>query len=380
MGVLRNFDMVAFAAPISIQARSQQSISSTLRLVKHSTYPVKPAKRRCCYVFAGQRPGSSSKDDDILNKWQDDLRMLLDPKLNSSARQILIQDLTKRFPDSFNEFIQSPCVSRHTNGLADVFRQFTNDILPDLVTNGPRYVSRAVEDAPRSSTSDSTRASSPSSQVPFPKPSFDLDDVTREFRNVFNRTPEGLFTPEFRVLLSAEGYQIRQYPTLIIAETEMAPTPQSTNPTEVESAVAMGQSFNSLAGYLFGKNASSKEMKMTTPVVLSKGSPAQQETMSFIIGEYASVGDVPKSLDSSVSLREEPGKIYAVCEFSGFVTQGEAKRQRERLLSMLARDNIQVTESGKEIYKCMIYNGPSTLPNLRRNELLIEVLYDGDDN
>lgn len=317
---------------------------------------------------------SSGQERDSFN-WQDELRLLFDPTLNSSARQVLLQDLAKRFPDAVDDMTKSSCLKRTGRGLTDVLRQLTDDVLPDLAANGPRYVSRAMESVTSGSSSSST--SSPAAGS-FKPPSFNIEDVRREFRNVFNRTPEGLFTPEFRVMLSADGYQIRQYPTLIIAETTMRPeVTTKASMTEVESAVAMGRSFNNLAGYLFGKNAENKEMKMTTPVMLDKGVP-QKETMSFIIGEYQSLDDVPKTLGNSVTLREEPGKIYAVVEFSGYVTQGEAKRQKAKLLSLLSRDNIQVSEQGKTSYKCMIYNGPSTLPNLRRNELMIEVSYDSE--
>lgn len=369
--------MVGFVGPISAHARPYQCFVSKLCPARRGPRSFQTETPVRGLVYAKQNSESYSETNDAFASWQESARMLFDPSLNSSARRVLLQDLSKRFPESFNDFLNSPCVARHTNGLTDVFRQVVDDILPDLVSNGPRYASRATENMPRrgSSSTDSSRQTSP---PPFPSPSLNLDDVGREFRNVFNRTPEGLYTPEYRVLLSGEGYQVRQYPSLIVAETSMVPSTEEGNPTEVESAAAMGQSFNNLAGYLFGKNSSKTEMKMTTPVVLSKGIP-MQETMSFIIGEYASLEDVPKSLGNSVSLRDEPGKVYAVCEFSGFVTQGEAKRQRERLLSMLSRDNIHVTDLGKQTYKCMIYNGPSTLPNLRRNELLLEVNYSGPD-
>lgn len=369
--------MVGFVVPITAYTKPYQGFVSKLCPARRGPRSFQAQTPVRGLVYAKQDSKSYSETNDAFGSWQESARMLFDPSLNSSARRVLLQDLSKRFPESFNDFLNSPCVSRHTNGLADVFRQVVDDILPDLVSNGPRYASRAAENMPRRGSS-STDSSRQTSQPPFPSPSLNLDDVSREFRNVFNRTPEGLYTPEYRVLLSGEGYQIRQYPSLIVAETSMVPSTEEGNPTEVESAAAMGQSFNNLAGYLFGKNSIKKEMKMTTPVVLSKGIP-MQETMSFIIGEYASLEEVPKSLGNSVSLREEPGKVYAVCEFSGFVTQGEAKRQRERLLSMLSRDNIQVTDLGKQTYKCMIYNGPSTLPNLRRNELLLEVNYGNAD-
>lgn len=315
---------------------------------------------------------NAKKYSDSSMDWQEEIRLLLDPTMNVSVKQVLIQDFAKRLPDA----LKSPCA----RGIEDVFRQLTEDVIPDLVTNGPHYVSRAVEQvSSRASGSTSTSASAPS----FKPPSVGVDDVSRELRNVFNRTPEGLFTPSFNVLVpssDAKCYEIRQYPTVIIAETDMQPheTTASKNVTEVEAATAMGQGFNTLAGYLFGKNESETEMKMTTPVMLSKG--GSNESMSFIIGEYNSVDDVPKTLDDSVKLREEPGTVYAVVEFSGFVTVGEAKRQRDTLMKALEKDGVNVSEHGKENYKCMIYNGPNTLPNLRRNELMIEIEYDIKNN
>lgn len=302
--------------------------------------------------------------------------MLLDPTMPVGAKQVLVQDLAKRAPEILNDSFNKSCKEFGLEGVGDVIRQFQEDLLPDLLSNGPRYVARAAEELPKtmsrmSSNSDTMRAGMPTSM--------NAEEVQREFRNIFNRTPEGLFTPDYMVLGKFGGYEIRQYPTLIIAETKMAPEGKSTaGTTEVENASAMGQSFSNLAGFLFGKNEGKTAMKMTTPVILSKGQP--EETMSFIIGEYDNVEAVPSSLDDSVTLREQPGQIYAVSEFTGYVTQGEANRQREKLLNVLSRDGIELSPDGESTYKCMIYNGPSTLPNLRRNEMMIEVIYSAEQD
>lgn len=338
------------------------------------TFPVRISRSapHASQARPNQSSASNNRDDDTnTTDWKEDLRLLLDPTLNTSARQVLLQDLAKRAPNTLNDFLNSSCISRNTKGVSDVARQITDDVLPDLLANGPRYVASAINNA-------TTGKSDFSSGASFPSPtSLSLEDVSREFRNVFNRTPEGLFTPEYRVLLNAQTYEIRQYPSLIIAETAMRKdqdVASVSSTTEFESAAAMGRSFNNLAGYLFGNNIEKKEMKMTTPVMVSKGtSDEDKECLSFIIGEYATVDDVPKTTNDSIDIREEPGRIYAVSEFSGFATKGEISRQREKLLTLLSQDNIQLTEYGKKNYKCMIYNGPSTIPSLRRNELMIEV-------
>lgn len=337
-----------------------------------------PCRTRTPFRMQATGPSSEQPPADLPNQnvasWQEELRLLLDPAMPTGAKQVLIQDLAKRFPDILNDSVfNTSCKDLGLDGLADVLRQFQDDLLPDLVKNGPRYFANAAEGLPdalanMAGGAETMRAGFPAQPA----------DVQREFRNIFNKTPEGLFTPEYVVLAECEGYQIRQYPTFIIAETPMSPryTP-GLGPTEIETASAMGKSFNSLAGFLFGKNEDSKAMKMTTPVILNKYQ--SEQTMSFIIGEYESVEDVPKSLSDSVTLREQVGKVYAVSEFTGYVTQGEAKRQREKLLSMLSRDNVALSPDAATSYKCMIYNGPSTLPTLRRNEMMIEVIYSQRD-
>ncbi|CAN8069012.1 unnamed protein product [Agarophyton chilense] len=326
-----------------------------------------------CSKRSGRVPIASSSDQrsDDSATWQQEVQLLFNPKLTRGAKEVLLQDLAKRSPEIFDDTRSMLCNNSNFRGLQDVFRQLAEDVIPDLVVNGPRYFSRAVQDLPENVSRMSGDTEAMREAMPTPS----SEDLQREFRNIFNRTPEGLYTPEYRVLCSYDGYEIREYPTVIVATSSMNPSTQESEATEVESASAMGKTFNTLAGYLFGKNENKTAMKMTTPVVLDKG--AQEETMSFIIGEYNSVQEVPKTLDDSVTLREEVGKTYAVLEFSGYVTQGEAKRQRKKLLSLIARDGIQTTQEGNSTYKCLIYNGPSTLPSRRRNDMMIEVVYPG---
>lgn len=337
----------------------------TLRTGAVATKKCKYTKRTRCAPFAS--PSMNGKHEETAS-WQQEIRLLLNPNITNGARQVLLQDLAKRTP----EIIEDTCSMARSNpnmkGILDVLRQVTEDIVPDLVLNGPGYLAKAVQEFPNGVTRQAMDSNSMPNSMPRPTAA----DLRQEFRNVFNRTPEGLFTPQYEVLCSYDGFEIRKYPTLIVATSAMNPDKTGADTTEVESAAAMGQAFSTLAGYLFGKNDSKTAMKMTTPVVLDKGVP--DEKMSFIIGEYTSVEDVPKTLDDSVVLREEEGRVYAVLEFSGYVTQGEAKRQREELLSLLSKNGIQTTDIGRGTYKCMIYNGPSTLPNLRRNELMIEVV------
>lgn len=356
------------------------------------------------------RPADSTSSPSL----QDELRLLLDPTLNSSARQILAQDMLARVPEALRSFASDSSTPRSSAsnesssnpssladcplvrdlGLSDLARQFTDDVLPDLLANGPRYVARAVDELPNavnrySTSSSGTTPPSTSANVPLSS-----EVIAEEVRNIFNRTPEGLYTPQYEVLLKRDHLELRRYPTLILAQTQMAPrTDDTSSVTEVESAAAMGSSFSNLADYLFGNNESKAPMKMTTPVFLDKQvdmvegkvAPSEEshesksEMMSFIIGEYDNLSDVPKAVDDTVELVEVPGGVYAAVEFTGFVTQGEARRQRERIMALLEKEEgIRLAPNADKTFKCLIYNGPSTLPNLRRNEILVEVEYGSD--
>lgn len=303
---------------------------------------------------------STQPNTNSVSAWQQKFLLLLDPSLNSSARQVLIQDLAKTAPDALSD---CNCKSAIT-GLADVARQVA-DVVPDIFSAAPKYAAKAVENIPNIVSRMADMEMSPASM---PRT---VEDVAVEFRNIFNRTPEGLFTPNYQVVSSREGYEIRNYPPMIMAVTAMKPDKDGDRVNEVESVNVMGQSFNSLAGYLFGKNQTKTAMKMTTPVVLSKG--IADESMSFIIGEYENVDDIPETLDDTVTLQEEPSRMYAASQFTGYVTQAEARRQYEKLCTMLKRDAVELVDD--EAYKCMIYNGPSTIASLRRNEMIIEVIY-----
>lgn len=357
--------MSAFVTPVPLSRTALVSFSQ----LTHSR-PTCLRHRHITRKIRANTPRASQANDDSVASWQEELRLLLDPSMPVGAKQVLLQDIAKRAPEILNDTVGSErCSQLGLDGVQDVIRQVQEDLVPDLLRNGPKYAANIAKGFP----DIVTRMGKEAQELKMPMPEgLGLEDVQREFRNVFNKTPEGLFTPDYKVLGSYEGYEIRRYPDLIVAETDMGDAGVTEKP-EMENVSAMGQSFNNLAGYLFGKNDRSQAMKMTTPVIVNKGET--QESMSFIIGEYERAEDVPKALDGKVKLTEQPGKIFAALEFSGYVTQGEAKRQREKLLKLLEKDGIEVASEAGDSFKCMIYNGPSTLPNMRRNDLMIEVMY-----
>ncbi|KAG6596570.1 Heme-binding-like protein, chloroplastic, partial [Cucurbita argyrosperma subsp. sororia] len=191
-----------------------------------------------------------------------------------------------------------------------------------------------------------------------------------------------LETMKFKVLSRRDEYEIREVEPYFIAETTMP----GKSGFDFNGA---SQSFNVLAGYLFGKNTAKETMEMTTPVLTSQtksdGEKMDMTTpvitknvdgkdqwkMSFVMpSKYGPNLPVPQ--DNSVRIQEVPRKIVAVIAFSGFVTDEEVKRRETRLRDALKNDQEFQVKAGSFVEVAQ-YNPPFTLPFQRRNEIALEV-------
>ena len=81
-------------------------------------------------------------------------------------------------------------------------------------------------------------------------------------KNRLARTPD-LETPSYSVLESSATWEVRRYDDFAVCSTAMA---------------SGTSAFQSLAGYIFGKNAGAERMAMTTPVITGA-----DERMSFVM-------------------------------------------------------------------------------------------------
>uniref|UniRef100_A0A0D9YT70 SOUL heme-binding protein n=1 Tax=Oryza glumipatula TaxID=40148 RepID=A0A0D9YT70_9ORYZ len=191
-----------------------------------------------------------------------------------------------------------------------------------------------------------------------------------------------LETVPFRVLKREAEYEIREVESYYVAETTM---PGRSGFDFSGSS----QSFNVLASYLFGKNTTSEQMEMTTPVFTRKGEPDGERMdmttpvitkksanenkwkMSFVMpSKYGP--DLPLPKDPSVTIKEVPAKIVAVAAFSGLVTDDDISQRESRLRETLQKDS-QFRVKDDSVVEIAQYNPPFTLPFTRRNEIALEV-------
>ncbi len=157
---------------------------------------------------------------------------------------------------------------------------------------------------------------------------------------------------KYDVVKSNEIYEIRKY------SDRLAVQALNTN---------QNNSFRKLFNYISGDNETNEEIKMTIPVTQmeKKGNM----TMQFYLPSKFNKDNIPNPLRPDVEIINIVGGYYAVVRYSGRASDKNFIKHQEILENELKKDNISIV--GPAIKAT--YNGPFTLPMLRRNEAMFEV-------
>jgi hypothetical protein len=161
--------------------------------------------------------------------------------------------------------------------------------------------------------------------------------------------------PQYEVLQSIDGIEIRQYQAVVQAVTTLPGTSHTM------------EGFKRLAGFIFGGNNKEQKIAMTAPVQETLGENSAE--MAFTMPNEYRLGDLPTPTDSRVSLHNVPARTVAVVKFSGWATQSRTQRFERELRAVLTDTAIKIIGTAS----LNQYNPPWTLPFLRRNEVMIEV-------
>ena len=177
--------------------------------------------------------------------------------------------------------------------------------------------------------------------------------------------------PEYKVIESQGGIEIREYAPMIAAQAEV----------KGERQTAIGEGFRLIAGYIFGNNAPKAKIDMTAPVQQQKGAkiamtaPVQQQgegdtwSVRFIMPKNWTMETLPAPSDARVKLIPIPAKRFAVIRFSGSTSESALAAKEEELRGAVKSRGL--TTVGEPMYA--FYNPPWTLPLLRRNEVMLEL-------
>ena len=178
--------------------------------------------------------------------------------------------------------------------------------------------------------------------------------------------------PGFRVRLRDGPFEVRDYPSLVVAEVAVGG----------DQKQAANTGFRILAGYIFGKNARGESIAMTAPVMLfptgdgvgivtpiAGAFDAHQWVVRFTMPKRFQISSLPKPNDSRIRLRVAPPVRVAVIRFSGLAEPQAVKPKADELNTWLEARGLHPAGSASLAQ----YDPPWTLWFLRRNEVSIPV-------
>jgi hypothetical protein len=163
---------------------------------------------------------------------------------------------------------------------------------------------------------------------------------------------------EYTVLESDGPFEIREYPDLMMATTNMQFELQGDD-----------GSFMRLFRYISGANDREQKVAMTIPVFMESKARDDQDQMGFVIPKKVSEERVPEPSNNNVQIRSRIGGRFAVVRFSG-QTNSDSYAKFEKELRRKMNENELNGDADAEYAS---YDPPWTPGPLRRNEILIRI-------
>lgn len=162
-------------------------------------------------------------------------------------------------------------------------------------------------------------------------------------------------SPGYRLIKDLGKIEIREYPALILATTEIGSNYSDNS----------GRGFSTVASYIFGDNEKNQKISMTSPVVVDMSDTMK---MSFIMPSEYEMDDLPLPNNQKVELHRQRSRILAVISFGGWANDDKLATYKEMLRAELEKH--QIKPAGE--YMFLGYNPPFRMIN-RRNEVAVEI-------
>ncbi len=178
--------------------------------------------------------------------------------------------------------------------------------------------------------------------------------------------------PNYQVLNDYGHIQIRHYPALVVAQTEIIGDYKNSS----------NEGFKRLAGYIFGNNQKQQKLSMTAPVIqeqstekMAMTAPVLQQKsgdvwlMAFVLPQAYTLATAPVPRDAQVLIKVIPEKKVAVIHYSGALSEQDIKIRSDELTTWLTNHDYKIISPSRSA----AYDPPWTLPFLRRNEVHIDI-------
>lgn len=195
---------------------------------------------------------------------------------------------------------------------------------------------------------------------------------------------DGTEEPAYTVVGLVNGAEVRRYGPRLAAEVTVGG----------DEVAARSAGFSPLARFIFGANEAGEKVAMTAPVAQAPASGARSEkiamtipvaqgraeggdwTIRFFMPTEYTEATLPRPKDERVRIVTVPGETYAVMRFRGSTGPDAVAAQKQRLMAALATGPW--TPAGEP--EAWFYDPPWTIPNLRRNEVVVRVTPRDPDN
>ena len=182
--------------------------------------------------------------------------------------------------------------------------------------------------------------------------------------------------PGYSVLQKDERFEVREYETLVVAETLV----------DAGFDEAGNIAFRRLFGYISGDNEAASEIAMTAPVMaldenndsgekISMTAPVTgQETalgwrFAFVLPAGYTLANAPMPSNPEVRLEQVPARKVAVVRYSGSWNEASYDENLKLLQQWMLQNQLKANSAPRVAG----YDPPWTLPFLRRNEVMIDI-------
>jgi len=165
--------------------------------------------------------------------------------------------------------------------------------------------------------------------------------------------------PEYRVLSSANGIELRDYSEHWLAECHVEDMDDLRD--------ASSRAFNRLFNYISGNNEPGQKIAMTSPVQQEKSATGWR--VSFVVPSEFKPEEIPVPLHSSITLKKVVAGKFAALRYRGAWNNEVFQAKSKELLAAIKA--LKLKPIGE--VSSAVYNPPFTPPLLRRNEVLVRV-------
>jgi effector-binding domain-containing protein len=183
-------------------------------------------------------------------------------------------------------------------------------------------------------------------------------------------------TAPYTLLTSDESrkIEVRNYESMVLVSASM-------------SGSSGNSAFRKLFKYIGGENEGATEIAMTAPVIMAdkktskKGieismtapvfmnESAETSLMSFVMPNNFTLATTPKPTDPDVQVSALKNYKVATIQFSGTMSDSNVEKYSQILSTWITNNGYTAISTPVRAG----YNGPITLPMMRRNEILIKV-------